>query len=309
MNIIEFHRIDQNNPGDWYSNPSRYFFPEKETTKVDIDNVRKTVWNQHDTVIVGGGGLIGNPNFELLMHRICTHPDEQLLIDILETRLKNISEENKELIYKWKESVQKYTVEVLSKLDRSIGPRILWGAGYNSRDKEDDSYSIVYPNYLNTFHLVGVRDWNSGYRWVPCASCMHPAFDKEYEIKNDIVWFEHKKKLIDGKWFDPLPAPRMVNTGQNIEQILEFLGSAETVITNSYHGVYWATLLNKKVVCIPWGSKFNMFKHPPTMANERNWIEKIEKAKSYPNALKECRTANEEFYNDVVNLIKEKTEK
>ena len=132
---------------------------------------------------------------------------------------------------------------------------------------------------------------------------MHPAFDKTYKIKNDFVWFEHKKRLIDNRSFDVKPAPRMLNTGQNIEQIIEFLGSAETVVTNSYHGVYWATLLKRKVICIPWGSKFNMFKHPPLMANEKNWSEMIGTGDVYNDALKECREANLSFSKDVVNLI------
>ena len=239
MNIIEFFRIDPNNPGDWYCNPARYFFSGMTTTKIDIDNVRKTSWGQYDTLIVGGGGLIGNPNFETLMERITTHPDEQIFNDILDVKLKNISKENKPNIIKWREEVQKLTVDILENLDRTIGPRILWGAGLNSKDVSVDSYDAKYPSYLNRFHLVGVRDWDTEFRWVPCASCMHPAFDKEYEIKNEFVWFEHKKRLIDNKWFDIKPAPRMLNTGQNIEQIIEFLGSAETVFTNSYHGVYW----------------------------------------------------------------------
>lgn len=303
MNTIEFYRIDQNNPGDLYSNPCRYFFPEGSTIKIDIDNVKRTTWNQHDIIIVGGGGLIGNENFETLMSRITTHPDEQLLNDVVETKLKNISNENKNSLQTWKAIVQRITLETIAQLDKTIGPRILWGAGHNSREKEKDPYDIDYPKYLNQFHLVGVRDWNTDYRWVPCASCMHPAFDKEYEIKNKVVWFEHKKRLIDNKILDLLPAPRMLNTGQNIEQIIEFLGSGETVVTNSYHGVYWATLLGRKVVCLPWGSKFNMFKHSPTMANEKNWPDQIMEAISFPDALEECRTANQEFYDDVVNLI------
>lgn len=305
MSIVEFHRIDQNNPGDLFSNPSRYFFPKETTLKIDIDNVRKTSWHQKDTIIVGGGGLVGNENFEHLMSRITTHPDEQLLIDILETKLKNISTENKDKMQRYKATVQKYTIHTLNELDKKIGPRIFWGGGHNSRNADEDSYSLNYPSYINQFHLVGVRDWDTDFRWVPCASCMHPAFKEKYEIKNKIVWFEHKKKLIDGKWLDSIPAPRMLNTGQNMEQIIEFLGSAETVITNSYHGVYWATLLNRKVVCIPWGSKFKMFKHPPTMATEKNWQDKIEDAISYPKALDECKTANQEFYDDVVKLIEE----
>jgi exopolysaccharide biosynthesis predicted pyruvyltransferase EpsI len=305
MSIVEFHRMDANNPGDWYCNPSRYFFPEQDTTKIDIDNVRKTSWHQHDTIIVGGGGLIGNPNFETLMKRITVHPDEQIFHDILEIKLKNISKENKIQVTKWREEVQKLTVNFFNRMDKTIGPRILWGAGLNSKDASVDSYDAEYPSWLNKFHLVGVRDWDTDYRWVPCASCMHPAFDKKYEIKNEIVWFEHKKRLIDNKWFDTVPAPRMLNTGQNIEQILEFLGSAETVVTNSYHGVYWATLLKRKVICIPWGSKFNMFKHPPVMANERTWSEKIGSGEIYEDALKDCRETNIAFFNDVTRFIQD----
>lgn len=307
MSIIEFHRLDENNPGDWYCNPSRYFFPNENTIKIDIDNVRKTTWGQFDTLIVGGGGLIGNSNFEELMERITVHPDEQIFNDILEVKLKTISKENRPEIIKWKAEVQRLTLDILENLDRSIGPRILWGAGLNSKDSTVDSYSAEYPKYLNKFHLVGVRDWGTDYQWVPCASCMHPAFDKSYEIKNSFVWFEHKKRLIDNKWFDVFPAPRMLNTGQNFEQIIEFLGSAETVVTNSYHGVYWATLLKRKVICIPWGSKFNMFKHPPIMANERNWHQKIGEGQIFESALRECRNANISFYKEVIKLIKEKS--
>lgn len=307
MNMIEFFRMDANNPGDWFCNPARYFFKEKETKKIDIDNVRKTYWSQYDTLIVGGGGLIGNPNFEALMERITSHPDEHALNDVLDVKLKNISKENQPSIVKWREEVQRLTVDVLESIDRRIGPRILWGAGLNSKDASIDSYDAEYPSYLNRFHLVGVRDWDTEYRWVPCASCMHPAFDKKYEVKNDFVWFEHKKRLIDNKWFDTLPGPRMLNTGQNIQQIIEFLGSGETVVTNSYHGVYWATLLGRKVVCIPWGSKFKMFKHPPIMANEKNWPDKIGSGEIYKGALAECRDVNKLFYEDVKKLIEKKT--
>ena len=303
MNIVEFFRMDQNNPGDWYSNPCRYFYPDVDTKKLDIDKIQKTTWNQYDAIIVGGGGLIGNDNFELFMKRISTHPDEIVLTDVLETKLKNVSIENRDQLFKWKQAVRRLTVDILNSIDKKVGPRVIWGAGYNSRDIDDDSYTIDYPSYMNKFHLVGIRDWGTEFKWVPCASCMHPAFDKEYEIKNEVVWFEHKKRLIDNKVFDNFPTPRMVNTGQNIEQIIEFIGSAETVVTNSYHGVYWATLLGRKVVCIPWGSKFNMFKHPPTMASEKNWVDEISESESFPYALQECREANIKFFNEVKQII------
>lgn len=301
--LTEIYRKDANNPGDWYCNPIRYFWPGAEVRSIDIDNVKRTTWGMRDPMIIGGGGLIGNDNFENLMLRVTTHPDELILSDVVNIKLKQIGEENKYTILKWKENIQRITLETMSKLDRTVGPRILWGAGFNDRHTEDP-YDIEWPEYMSKFHLVGVRDYVSDFRWVPCVSCMHPAFDKEYKITNEIVWFEHKKRLLDNKTFDKLPAPRMINTGQNMEQIVEFLGSAETVITNSYHGVYWAILLGRKVVCIPWGSKFHAFKHPPTMANDKNWSDMISKAVSYDNALDDCRTANKDFYQEVISLIK-----
>jgi hypothetical protein len=305
VSIIEFYRIDHNNPGDWYSNPCRYFFENIETTKIDVDSIKKITWSQNDTLIVGGGGLIGNSHFDDQMRKIATHPDEDFLNDILNVKLRDVSIENKQQLLKWKEVIQRYTIKVLGEIDRTVGPRVLWGVGHNTREMATDN--ITYPSYVNMFHLVGIRDWDSGYRWVPCASCMHPAFDKEYEIKNEFVWFEHKKRLIDNKLMDLVSAPRMINSGQNLEQILEFLGSGETVVTNSYHGVYWATLLKRKVICIPWGNKFNGFKHPPVMATEKDWPDKIGQGTIYPDALDECREANIMFNDDVQRLLKKKS--
>lgn len=302
VSIVEFFRIDENNPGDWYSNPCRYFFQDEETVQIDIDKIKKITWNQTDVLIVGGGGLIGNEHFHEFMKKVATHPDEQFLNDIINTKLVDISVENKSQLLKWKEVIQRYTIKVLGEIDRTVAPRILWGVGHNTKDQSNSTY----PSYTNRFHLVGLRDWDSGYRWVPCASCMHPAFDKQYEIKNEFVWFEHKKRLIENRFLDLTPAPRMLNTGQNLEQIIEFLGSGETVVTNSYHGVYWATLLGRKVVCVPWGSKFNSFKHVPTMATDKDWPDKIKDAVAYPTALEECRSANTEFYADVKALLKKR---
>ena len=303
--LTEIYRKDPNNPGDWYCNPIRYFWPNAEVNSIDIDTVKKTTWGMKDPMIVGGGGLIRNENFEKLMTRITIHPDELLLLDVLDIKIKQIGDENKAAIIKWKEQIQQLTVDVMSRLDRKIGPRIMWGAGFNDK-VTTDPYDIEWPDYMNRFDLIGVRDHDTGFRWVPCASCMHPLFDKQYEITNEIVWFEHKKRLLDNKIFDKLPSPRMLNTGQNLQQILEFLGSGETVITNSYHGVYWATLLGRKVVCIPWGSKFHAFKHPPVMATDKNWSDMIAKTTSYPDALAECRIANKDFHQDVVKLIDNK---
>ena len=36
-----------------------------------------------------------------------------------------------------------------------------------------------------------------------------------------------------------------------VDEKLNFISKFEIIITNAYHGLYWATLLGKKVICIP----------------------------------------------------------
>jgi hypothetical protein len=132
---------------------------------------------------------------------------------------------------------------------------------------------------------------------------MHPALRKQYAIKNDIIWFEHKKQLI--KDFGPEPIPRFVNSGDNIEQTIELLGSANIILTNSYHGAYWGTLLKKKVIIVggTWSTKFKWFKHPPTILGKKeDWQDAIDSSNIYDSALDECIYATEQYWNTIKGL-------
>lgn len=172
-----------------------------------------------------------------------------------------------------------------------------WGVGHNIHGVSDVLYSSF--DYDKKFATLGVRDSVPGMNWVPCSSCMHPAFDKKYEIKNEIVIYEHKNFPLRGINLD---VPKMKNS-DTFEDIIEFLGSAEIVITNSYHGAYWATLLGRRVVVVqPFASKFFSFKHPLVVANNFD-VKKIENIPIYPDALKECRNTNIEFSKSVRSII------
>lgn len=52
---------------------------------------------------------------------------------------------------------------------------IIWGAGFNRHFTESSTSKII----LSKADLIGIRDWDFGYDWVPCPSCMHPIFDKK----------------------------------------------------------------------------------------------------------------------------------
>jgi hypothetical protein len=177
-------------------------------------------------------------------------------------------------------------------------PKVLvaWGIGHNAHGERE----MTYPKYLDKFDLVGIRDYGSKYEWVPCASCLHAGFDRRYEITEEFVVYEN-----------PLCSPlriaglkKLDNKVDSVEQVLSFLGSAHTVLTSSYHGAYWATLLGRNVIIVnPFSSKFYGFKHMHPIAEESNWRAKQNEVRRYPEALEECRRANLEFSEKVLSLI------
>lgn len=90
-----------------------------------------------------------------------------------------------------------------------------------------------------------------------------------------------------------------------LRKLFLFLASAKVVITNTYHGVYWATLLGKKVLCYkPFSSRFFHTKYPPVFIESltENLDENINNSKNYLESLNECRLANDNFYVKVASL-------
>lgn len=172
-----------------------------------------------------------------------------------------------------------------------------WGLGHNIHGAEQ----IKMPKYLEQYDLVGVRDYNTKYEYVPCPSCMHPALEKSYQIKHSLVIYEHCEFPIPIEGY-----PKMSNNHSNqkdIKKIINFLGSAEYVLTSCFHGAYWAILLNKKVLAIPFSSKFYGLKYKPVFCSVKNWRQRLSEAESYPEALQECRQINLDFSQRVKNLI------
>ncbi|MBW4556166.1 MAG: polysaccharide pyruvyl transferase family protein [Trichormus sp. ATA11-4-KO1] len=215
-----------------------------------------------------------------------------------------------------------------SKADTKL---IAWGIGqqiYGSSFAPQKLQDFDYSQYLHNFDLVGIRDFNYSSHWVPCASCMHPAFDKKREIKHEFVVFSHKKFQIKIGNF-----PQLTNNNQDIEEILDFLGSGETILTSSYHGAYWGTLLGRKVLSFPFSSKFWTLKHTPGIFPIQKWLQHkfklslfkktffefryqnkfsckiddwqhyLKDCKAYPESLDENRERNHWFYLQILNML------
>jgi hypothetical protein len=92
----------------------------------------------------------------------------------------------------------------------------------------------------------------------------------------------------------------MVNT-EDEARIFAWLGSSETVVTNSYHGAYWATLFGRKVIVVnAYSGKFTHF-HPsmqPPVVEAKDW--RTAKPVSPEGALALCRIASLKFYEKVL---------
>ena len=187
---------------------------------------------------------------------------------------------------------------------------IFWGCGF-------DNYIGGEVSKIDLTHatLVGIRDFNqSSYHYVPCASCLSPLFDtyKNSKVLHKYAFYLHNdysKNIMDVASGMPIAFNKDM---QNLDEALKFLSSAECIFTNSFHGLYWATLLGKKVAVLPWchdgkigfSNKFQSVKYTPVYIEDIVHFEKyLDSMKSYPNALQECRDINRTFYEEVKKYL------
>jgi exopolysaccharide biosynthesis predicted pyruvyltransferase EpsI len=132
---------------------------------------------------------------------------------------------------------------------------------------------------------------------------MSSLFDKPEAPSHNIVFYLHgTNSAINPKQITSDPV--MINYNVTMSDVLKHLASGEIVVTTSYHGAYWATLLGRRVIVIkPWSTKFMHMKHSPVLLDSLDWLRSIDQAVAYPNALEECRAANVAFYDKVVTLL------
>lgn len=187
--------------------------------------------------------------------------------------------------------------ELIYKCQNITGHVVLWGVGENTHAEElceDFDYGEVL--------LAGIRDKKDKYyksEFVPCVSCMLPQLTYIYKIRRRIGVIEHTSYPITEFEYDKIDNERDINT------VIQFIGESEIVITNSYHVIYWATLMKKKVVIYStWSSKFDylIYKHPVYTGDI---LQDLEKTIVYENALQECRDINIKYAEKIREKIEE----
>lgn len=169
---------------------------------------------------------------------------------------------------------------------------IIWGIG----DNQHGASLISHPQWLDRFAKRGIRDIQSEY-WTPCASCMHPAFDLHINDEPDEAFavYQHFEHAIEHPSFNRTcnaiynfgPQYSTADTVKHsMEATVRFLASGETVLTNSYHGAYWAMLLGRKVELYkPFSNRF--YGLPTPTSNFLSW----------------CRDACRDFADEVKELV------
>jgi hypothetical protein len=183
---------------------------------------------------------------------------------------------------------------------------IVWGAGINVHGNPPKPQP--YPEFLNQFDLVGLREYGNPWHYVPCVSCQLPQLS--YLLKkpqHDVVIYEHKDHPIVLSNDPGFPRLNNQKRAAEIGGVLSHLASGDTVITNTFHGVYWSLLMKRKVLLYePFSSRFFRFQYQPPFVDRHNWLAMLPHARRAPSGyLDECRTLNDAFYQRVLDISNE----
>jgi hypothetical protein len=173
--------------------------------------------------------------------------------------------------------------------------KVGWGIGTNTHGATAADYRGLD---LGRFDLLGLRD--AGPDWVPCVSCMSPLLDAPAPPTRRRVTYRHHQHpchLYD--------IPCLTNAVGSMAEAVAFLAGAEFVVTNTYHGYYWATLLGRRVVLYrPFSSRFHRLPWPCPVAHQPEDIPAaMEQAAPYPDALAQAREATARFAARVAEVV------
>lgn len=176
---------------------------------------------------------------------------------------------------------------------------ISWSPGINTHDGQENTVNTKIE--FDRFALATLRDYENKYgvAFLPDVTCNLPGLKKHYTIRRKYGIARHKDYPIEGLDFESITNDR------DIEEILQFLGESEVVISNSFHMIYWSLLMGKKTLCAdPFSTRFYSFKYKPEYFHTKtdNFQECVEAAKQY-DILDECIQANQNFFQQVKAII------
>lgn len=188
-------------------------------------------------------------------------------------------------------------------------PTIVFGAGLNNVFGFDE-HEVVQA--LLGCLLVGVRDRRfaerHGFHYAPCASAMHSLFDGPARDRQGVLIYQHAwESQIPDLGF---PHERLNNMDRSLTtyNAIYAVCTHQTIITNSYHGAYWAQCAGKRAILWrPSGLRF--FSGLPYVPCIVHTEEELKAAFDFsPTTAKmvgmTCRAYSQEFRDKVNHLLK-----
>ncbi len=191
-----------------------------------------------------------------------------------------------------------------------------WGLGLDPR--------LNLEEFIGNFTLLGTRERklalidDKKVFYVPCASCMNPVFtgisaieamfggdahgDGEQAIALHLNGGFNRSVIVKKIGTQNFP---ITTTTDAFGKIVRNLWNADIVITNSYHGAYWSSLLGKKVICIKTDVPKWEGLHDNVVFSSVDEIKDVlGSVKNVPrNYLDECRLLNSNFFMRVTELL------
>jgi exopolysaccharide biosynthesis predicted pyruvyltransferase EpsI len=267
--VLNIHRINEKNVGDFYCAPHLYFDQLKDK-KIDISGFRSIKTNvteawinkiSENSLIIGGGGLLNIHHFQLQM-------------------------------------------DLFQQLAQKGKKTVIWGAGHNEINLQNYNQEKKYWIDTTKFGIVGTRDYSFPGEWVPCVSCLNPIFDSvDKTEEHEIGLLFNSKSIKDKNLINKFKNyPHSSNT-TNLEEMINFIGKCNTIVTNSYHAMYWAILMEKKVIGISATSKFLDFKYKTPITTFEDFESHLNKTTLYTGVLEECREINLKFSEKVFDYL------
>lgn len=208
---------------------------------------------------------------------------------------------------------------VLNRLIEKCDNVIIWGAGthkYNENNifgKKTASEAIHYDKAA----LVGVRDYEhpSGLPYLPCVSCMNPAFSKKQEDVKIVRNIGTIKSALEAN-FAVQGLPSFVTNAEPIGTVANYILSSKVILVSSYHGAFWSMLLGKRAILPATRlgvDKYKYFRHPVGFY-EGNKFDEIQildiaaQLPEIPDLLEESRSLTWDFFNRCKEYIEKRIE-
>ena len=194
-------------------------------------------------------------------------------------------------------------LKLFEELSEKNKKMVIWGAGHNSKSSAEFGKITSYNIDISKYGLVGTRDDSMPGEFVPCASCMHEIFDKNYEPQHEVGIIFHTKTEKNKSLLNKLAEIPHTFNHTNLEEMINFLGDHKHIITNSYHAMYWGMMMKRKVSVIPNSSKFYDFKYLPNFTTFDDCLDDYKNAQEYSGVLEECRELNINFAKKVKEYL------